>query len=308
MRTSLLAPGLVILLWGAIVCAESTAADKALAQTLFREGRTLLTSGKTAEACDKFAESDRLDPQVGTHLNLALCHEAQGKTASAWVEFGEVADQADRVHGDEERGNFARQHARDLEAKLARVRLHVTTGAPGMTIRIDTATLGQAAWATAVPLDPGKHEIRAEAPGKKPSVQSIDVPQGPATTDATIPALEDAPAPRQANGTLRTAGFVTAGVGALGLVAGGIFGVMAISQNSTANDHCKFPGDRCDPTGVSAGQDASTSAAISTVTFIAGAALVAGGAVLIFVGGPSRTNTGVNVVPLPGGLQVVGRF
>lgn len=308
MRLSFFALGFVFLLWTSVVCAEPTPADKALAQTLFREGRSLLTGGKTAEACDKLAESDRLDPQIGTHLNLALCHEAQGKTASAWVEFGEVADQADRVHGDEERGNFARQHARDLESKLARVRLHVANAAPGLTVRIDSATLGQAAWTTAVPLDPGKHELRAEAPGKKPSVQSIDVPTGPATTDATIPALQDAP-PSQAKGSpLRAAGFVTAGVGAAGIVVGSIFGIMAFSQNGTANDHC--PNDRCDKIGVGAGQDASTSAAISTVAFIAGAALVAGGAVFILVGSPSKSKSGANFVPWMGvsGLQMIGRF
>jgi hypothetical protein len=104
------------LLWGFALLAPASRAVaqdgpnvKALAQSLFKEGRTLMTAGKTAEACDKFAESDRLDPEIGTHLNLAMCHETLGKTASAWVEFGEVADRATAAH-DAARSQFARDH------------------------------------------------------------------------------------------------------------------------------------------------------------------------------------------------------
>jgi len=52
-------------------------ADMASAEALFNEGRTLLDAGKIAEACEKFAESQRLDPSPGTLLNLARCHRAE---------------------------------------------------------------------------------------------------------------------------------------------------------------------------------------------------------------------------------------
>src|SRR5215472_3170324 len=104
--------------------AQPAPSDVALAESLFREGRQLINAGKTSEACGKFAESERLDPQIGTELNLALCHEKEGKTASAWGEFNDVAQQA-TLPADKDRGEFARRHASDIEKKLSRVRLTV---------------------------------------------------------------------------------------------------------------------------------------------------------------------------------------
>ena len=58
--------------------------DPAAAEWLFREGRALMKKGDFAPACAKLAESQRLDPAVGTLMNLAECEERIGRTASAW--------------------------------------------------------------------------------------------------------------------------------------------------------------------------------------------------------------------------------
>src|SRR2546421_315839 len=67
--------------------ADASLADKAAAQTLFDEGRKLMAAGKYAEACPKLAESQKLDPGVGTQFHLADCYEKIGQTASAWAGF-----------------------------------------------------------------------------------------------------------------------------------------------------------------------------------------------------------------------------
>ena len=45
--------------------------DRAAAEAAFDEGRQLATNGRYAEACLRFEASERLDPAVGSLLNLA---------------------------------------------------------------------------------------------------------------------------------------------------------------------------------------------------------------------------------------------
>src|SRR4051812_5694810 len=82
---------LPITLAGLTLCAPvATRADvpnRAAADALFEQGKRLLASGETDTACAALAESQRLAPRPGTLLNLALCHEAQGRTATAAGEF-----------------------------------------------------------------------------------------------------------------------------------------------------------------------------------------------------------------------------
>src|SRR5262245_57607372 len=100
---------------------------KATAEALFADGRRLMITGEYASACPKFAASQKLDPAVGTELNLADCYEKLGRTASAWAEFRSAASAAHTV-GSKDREQLATDRAKALETKLSY--LTITTSTP----------------------------------------------------------------------------------------------------------------------------------------------------------------------------------
>ena len=104
--------------------AQSGDTDRQIAQQLFDDGRVLLEAKRYPEACTKFAESQRLDPGGGTLLNLAVCHELEGKTSTAWSEFRDALGQAVKDER-KDREDIARAHIVDLAPRLMRVVVHV---------------------------------------------------------------------------------------------------------------------------------------------------------------------------------------
>jgi hypothetical protein len=110
-----------------------------------------------------------------------------------------------------------------------------------------------------------------------------------------VPPAPPAAAPSSPGSTQRVLGVVTAGVGLAGIAVGSVFGVIAKGHLSDAGPHCS--GTECDVTGVPALSDARSAATVSTVGFIAGGALLAGGVVLYLVAPHGSPGTGLLVSP-----------
>ena len=169
-----------VFLAAAIVPASARAQSSentTIAESLFRDAQTRLAAGDVATACDLFARSQRVEAALGTLLNLAACHERDGKTATSWTEFQNAISWAVRT-GDHAREQYARAHAASLDKGLHRVVIEVTEPTPGMQVRLDDAPLPREALGTAIPLDPGEHSIEVAASGKAPWVRKINL--GPA--------------------------------------------------------------------------------------------------------------------------------
>lgn len=207
-RTLTLLAALAACAWSAPARAQSNAA---LAESLFREGKRLSGERKFAEACPKFAESYKLDPGLGTLLNLAICHESEGRPATAWAEFSEASSRAKR-EGDADRAQLADEHVRALEPKLARVSISLAPGAavPGLVVKFDARELASAALGLPIAVDPGKHVVEASAPGKVTSTQSFDTPTTPTTLTVTVPVLKDSATTTAAVAAVPPASQVTA--------------------------------------------------------------------------------------------------
>ncbi len=113
---------------------------------------------------------------------------------------------------------------------------------------------------------------------------------------------------------LKTVAFVLGGVGLAGIAAGSVFGVLTGSATSQQKNDC--PSSASCPNHAQAQSDHSTAVTdgtISTVSFIAGGALLAGGIVLYVVARSSAAPaTGLvvspSVGPQGGGMTLLGTF
>jgi hypothetical protein len=279
--------------------AEPTDTDRVLAQTLFEQGRQLMEAGRYPEACPKLAESQRLDPGGGTLLNLAICHEAEGRTATAWAELNEALGVAKRDNR-ADREQTARERIANLEGKLSTITVSVSAGArvPGLQVRIDGVAIGSAAWDTPTPVDPGLHEVSAQAPGKAPYKRALRVAtNGDRQTVAVPPFLDSADrrasaaeAPRapatRSTDVRRTAGLALGGVGLAAVGVGTFFGVRAASQKSDSDAHCS---PACDQQGVDAWSAAKTSALVADLGIGIGVAAIAAATVLVLTAAKPST-------------------
>lgn len=66
---------------------SAPARDPAAAEVLFRAALAAQDKGDWATACSKFNASMDLDPAVSTLINIAKCHEHEGKLAVAWEDL-----------------------------------------------------------------------------------------------------------------------------------------------------------------------------------------------------------------------------
>ncbi|MEZ4302040.1 MAG: hypothetical protein R3B70_44330 [Polyangiaceae bacterium] len=166
---------------------------KVAAESLFQAGKKLMGEKKYAEACPKFAESQKLDPSPGTQLNLARCYESLGKTASAFTEYKEAAVLAGQL-GQKDREQGARDLAKQLEPKLSR--LTITAAAvPGLVVKSDGVEMGAAMLGTPLFVDPGDHTIEAAAPGYEAYTITVNVGPNADSKTAAIPPLTRSPEP-----------------------------------------------------------------------------------------------------------------
>lgn len=306
------------LLIGALAAAEmpAWADDSALAEALFQEGKKLFDQGSYAAACPKVKESFKLDPAGGTILLLGLCHEAQGKLASAWAELADAQSQAKR-DGRADRERIARDHLAKIEPKLAKLTVDVpaaTRAIAGLRLEKDGERFPDAAIGVSVPVDPGTLHLKATAPGyddwstdvvaTSGKSQSVTVgplrksPEAAPSASAVSSGTEAPPPPPEASGSSRrTVAYVVGGVSIAALATGGVFGVLALGKKSDANKTC--PDKVCaDPAARDASKTAVTDANVANVGL--GLGLVGMGVAVVLLATAPKD-------PKPDALRVVPR-
>jgi len=214
--------------------AQDATAEAALAEALYRQGRALMNEGKVGEACSKFAESYRLDPATGALLNLASCHEAEGKLATAWLEFSRGASFARRDRR-ADRVRFAQERLAAIEPDLPHLTLVVppANDVPGLELRVDGVPVRAAARGVSTPVDPGDHTLEAAAPGRRAWSQQVTVARA-ANVTFSVPTLDLLEPSSSAAASSNAPASPSAPIPTSAYIAGGITLVLAAAAGATA--------------------------------------------------------------------------
>jgi hypothetical protein len=286
------------------IAAEPTAEERAMAETLFFTGRGLMEAERYVEACQKFTESYRLAPAAGTLLNLAVCHEKEGKLASAWAEFKQALSEAKKM-GRADREELATERLAVIEPELPYLAIEVPAAVrvAGLEILRNGSPILSGGWSTELPVDPGVVVIVARAPGHRPRTTKVTI-ERQQHLQVTIEPLEALPPPppapvadRPGWSSQRTAGFALIGAGVVSLGVGGFFGVRAANAKSESDDACPVvDGERrCSAFGAERMTDARRDAWISNVGVGIGVLSLAFGAYMFVRGGRSETRVAKRV-------------
>jgi hypothetical protein len=308
--------------------AAPTAQEVALAETLFRDAQRSMKAGNYADACPKFAESHRLDPAIGTLMNLAACHEAAGQLASAWAEFTDAIAWAKRENR-ADRLKVMEERLKQIEPRLSTLTIAVSATASELTVELDGGVIGKPAWNTPMPINPGKHKLRASAPGYREYTSEVEVGREKDAKRVEVPALQPLPAapppapdaaageakapavpppgqaavssvtpqPSHDTKTKRVAAYVTAGTGLAFVGIGGVFGARALSKMSESDDQC--PGGRCTKTGAERSVQAVSAANVANVCVGIGLAAIGVGAYLFFTSSSPKNEQAARVLIAP---------
>jgi len=273
--------------------------NAATAQALFEEARTLMAKGDYAAACKKLEGSQSLDPGPGTEFNLALCYEKSGKTASAWATYLSAAT-GYKTTNRPDWETRARARAAAMSGTLSRVTINGPAPPPkGGNVKIlrDGKPVLESELGTALPVDPGHHVVEATADGHPKFTQAFDLagPNGNQTINVVFAESSAGPSTSPIVTTnhsdnRKLFAYTLGGVGVAALGFGAIGGLIAINENDKSIKDCPNDGICTSQSALDANDSARTWSTISTVSLIAGSALLIAGVIVYFTA-PKTSST-----------------
>jgi hypothetical protein len=302
--------------------AEVSDGDKATARQLAIDGYDALKKSDYAGAAERFKRADSLYHAPTITLGLARAQAGLGKLVAAQELYSRVVHEPLPPNASAGVTKAVEDAKRELEALSPRVPSVVinVNGGDAPKVTLDGTEVAAAALGVKRPAEPGKHVIRATAAGFAPGEATVNLLEGknesitielkPGQDASALPVVAAAPGvtpplvepgePTPVIGSARpavpasdhvetkssmqkTLGVIVLGVGAAGLIVGGVTGGLALGKHGDILKSC--PEGHCSPDQKASVQPAIDSynsmGAISTIGFIAGGALAATGVVLM---------------------------
>lgn len=302
MRLSSFLGVLTVALLLSLPCAAQQAISDE-AKAYFRNGVELLeqTPPNYQDAYHQFKRAYESSQSWKVLGNLGLCSLKLERDGEALEYYQKYLEQGGTEVDPEERSAIERDL---LLVKGNLVQLELTSDLP--EVQLTDARQGTTAppqsyalnGPTSLGLRAGTHTLIARAQGKEIKWEVVLSPGQPvshefkfaepqvaapvaAPTHAAAPPPE--PAPSSGGSTLRTVGFVTAGVGGAAVIGGVVTALLKKKSEDDARKQCI--GDVCAEAAEAKFEKADKLAKMTNILFIGGGVLVATGVTLIVVGG-----------------------
>jgi hypothetical protein len=304
---------LLVLARAHTVSAEPTPNEKETARSLMDEGRELRDKNDLQSALKRFQAADLIMHVPTTSLEVARTQ----------VALGLLVEARETLHGiglmpaspsDPRPFQLAREQAFKLDDELRdrigafRFELHGLTTGVTATVSIDGQPIPNAALELPFRVDPGRHAINARA-GAMEITREVESRERETITirlsfESTIVPPAPTPEPEKQDGRGWPAlAYVGFGVGAAGVAAGSIAGILAISSKHATESKCT--NDLCPPSAWDDVDRTRTYMTVSTLGFTAGL-LGAGAGVASLIW--QTPKTGVTVRPVAGGVYLIGQY
>lgn len=303
--------------------------ERSAARQLAQQGVDAYQAEDYPKALDRLQRAYAILPTPALALWTARALEKSGR----WVEASELYLQATRIaidrQGDTQVQEDARKEATaQRERLIERIPMLVVEveGASGdVEVQVGERTIGAALIGADLPTDPGTVRIVGRANGQtverevtlaeaEHETVTLEFDGSKAAPEATpqVASTGSAAATREDASSKRGSwqkpvGWIAIGLGAASIGVGAGFGVDAIGKRDASADDCDM-NDVCGSTGTDLRNAGLTSAAISTTTIAVGAALAAGGVVLLLTAPRSeRATSSIHLVPTFGGAGLSWR-
>lgn len=272
------------------------------AEALFLEAVVLLGEKRFDEACSKLEQSLELQQNPSTLFALGECNELRGhfvagiKAYTAYIaSYSELPDEKKPQH--ETRMTRAQERLEALRPQVSALRVIViSTSASKFEVSLDgQETKTTDSEITFYPLEPVEHRVVVKAPETEPQEARVTLEKGehrrleirmpsPRKPAQVAPVNVETPfappgAPQRLT-PMKIGGFVSLGIGAVGLVVGAVGAGSAISKMDEIEQNCVLnTAGNIAPCQTQAGFDTAKSAQMNANLATAGFSVALAGAV-----------------------------
>ncbi len=297
-----------------IATARADEFNPAKADALFDAGKKLEQAGDKAGACAKYDEALKFNAEaVGTIMNVGRCNQEAGLWASAAKKFRRALDLATE-HNLAEYRAAASQQLTDIEPRVPHISLAFGVAPlPDTKVVVADDVIPLDAVGD-IAVDPGEVVIAISAPHRVPFEKRVRVVERQHLALA-VPPL---PEPVTIKHGMRTAGAVTAGIGAAAAISATVAALVAHADYQrpyngvpgTDAAYCDSKTGECNKAGFTAQLNAHSLGNAASVIGAVGAVAVGVGATLFLLGPHDEHHIALvpELAPSSAGLAAVGRF